>query len=255
MLPSSWPSEIEAGLALGPRTSKGEYAFVPVHDYFILQDLTSPAQEWSWAIVTELVAGGTLANLADRVRSETPRSADQVDMIYRTAFNRLLANLRWLHNDGYCHDDVKPANIYIRSPQQWLLGDLGNTRDAEHAWHSTRLWRRNNKESVPTCTENDMRRALKAYMIFLRSASRDQAQFDWEFRTGTTPWSKLYWDAMDSSLSADDTIAISTENSPSTSQRDISSYRASAVFDRVRKLRVDEEMKWNSNFFKLWILP
>jgi len=100
-----------------------------------------------------------------------------------------------------------------------------------------------------------MRRALKAYMIFLRSASHDQAQFDWEFRTGSVSWSKLYWDAMDSGLSADDTIAISTENSPSTSQDRNSDYRGSTFFDRVRKIRVDEEMKWNSNLFKLWILP
>ena len=250
-----WPSELEAALALGPRTSKGQYAFVPVHDYFILRDLTSTTGRWSWALVTELIAGGTIEDLAGRVHSNTSSTADQVDLMFRSSLDRLLANLRWLHNDGYCHDDVKLGNIFARGPGQWLLGDLGNTRDVQHAWHTTRLWKRRNKWYVPSCQADDVRRALKAYMNFLRLACCDRAQFDWELRAGNAAWSKLYWSFVDGDSPADEAISISEENRPSTNDGDGSAYSGSFLLNLARKLLVDQEMKWNSNLFKLWILP
>lgn len=252
---ATWPSEIEAALALGPRTSKGQYAFVPVHDYFILQDATSGPKGWSWAIVTELIAGGTLVDLAQDVRKSNKLTADQVDLRYRASLDRLLSNLRWLHQDGYCHDDVKPKNIFARTPDQWLLGDLGNTRDAKHVWHETRLWRRRNKSYVPTCQADDIRRTLKSYMFFLRAASYNRAEFDWNFLSGKPSWARLYWSLISDDLPADDAIAASEQHMATSTETTAANYVGSRIFDLARRIWTDSELKPNSNLFKLWILP
>lgn len=133
---TTWPAEIEASLLLE------KSGYVPVVDYFILQTPWG----WSWALVTPFITWGTLANLAtDERHVPIGRTTDQLDAAYRSSFEAMLHQLQGLHDAGYCHDDVKPDNIFIQNPEHWLLGDLGNVRHADHAWHRTRSWLRQNQ--------------------------------------------------------------------------------------------------------------
>lgn len=134
-----WPAEIEASLLLGTRRDSD---FVPVVDYFILQTPSG----WFWALVTPFIARGTLAHLAEDERSSsTNRTIDEIDALYRPTFDAMLSQLQDLHSMGYCHDDVKPDNIFVEHPHRWLLGDLGNVRHTDHPWHSTKSWIRQNQ--------------------------------------------------------------------------------------------------------------
>lgn len=138
---TTWPAEIEASLLLGTHDNNSGY--VPVVDYFILQ---TPSSGWTWALVTPFITGGTLANLAaDERDTLNKRTTDQLDATYRPSFEAMLSQLRGLHDAGYCHDDVKPDNIFIKDPEHFLLGDLGNVRHAGHPWHNTRSWIRQNQ--------------------------------------------------------------------------------------------------------------
>lgn len=137
---TTWPAEIEASLLLGK--DDGDSGYVPVVDYFILQMPSG----WTWALVTPFIARGTLANLAaDENDSEPRRTADELDVSYRPTFEAMLHQLHTLHESGYCHDDIKPDNTFVRHPKHWLLGDLGNVRHINHPWHSTRSWIRQNQ--------------------------------------------------------------------------------------------------------------
>lgn len=210
---TTWPAEIEASLLLG--SHDGSSGYVSVMDYFILQTPSG----WSWALVTPFMARGTLAQLAaDEHDSSIRDTTDELDATYRHNFEAMLSQLRTLHRAGYCHDDVKPDNIFIQDPEHWLLGDLGNVRHVEHPWHGTKSWTRQNQYVLsaypstalqakhkltqvirwPDCTSNDLRRAYKSYLWFLRAASVDKARFDRDFWQETKDWSRMYWDFMQS---------------------------------------------------------
>ncbi|KAK4493738.1 hypothetical protein PRZ48_014923 [Zasmidium cellare] len=182
---ATWPTEIEAGLLLGGASAEG--SFVRVLDYFVLQS----EDHWSWALVTPFVSGGTLGNLAARERRREKISPEQWDELYRPVFNNLLSALTSLHETGLCHDDIKPNNILVESNDHWLIGDLGGVRHKTHSWHSTVTWQHQNQ--WPDCKSNDVRRALKSYLWFLREASADNLDFDRQFWERNSSWSKMYW--------------------------------------------------------------
>ena len=123
-----WPVEIEAGLLIGSWMNGNESSFVPVRDYFIPK---SGSLKPHWAMATPFIEAGTLMDLATatNVHERTPQKLDKV---FRHVFNTILENLRPLHAVGYCHDDIKPDNIFIASTAHWLLGDLGNVRHFDH---------------------------------------------------------------------------------------------------------------------------
>lgn len=183
-LASFWPTEIEAGLLLAETKTNASY--VPIIDYFLLQD----GETWSWALVSAFVPGGTLVRLEARERPDH-KTPEQLDWLYRSSLTALMASLKPLHDAGVCHDDVKGDNIYVHSPQEWLLGDLGNVRHVSHPWHFTSSWKGQNQWA--DCQLNDVRRVLKSYMWFLRQSCQDTAEFDREFWIARAAWSRLYW--------------------------------------------------------------
>ncbi|KAK3632628.1 hypothetical protein LTR56_016236 [Elasticomyces elasticus] len=193
---TTWPAEIEAGLLLSQTQSVGEAALVPVIDYFTLRHNTSDS--WSWAMVTPYTTGGTLVTLASASRQNN-RSPEELNLTFRPAFERLLTDLSMLHAAGYCHDDVKPGNIFVQSPTRWLVGDLGNLQQKSHPWHDTHYWTR--RLQWADCELNDARRAVKTYMSFLRAASADVDEFDREF-LAAAGWSRIYWEFMARPMSA-----------------------------------------------------
>lgn len=180
---TTWPSEIEAGIKVADEIA----GFVPVYDYFILVQQNG---RHGWAMVSPYVHNGTLVTLSNH-ESATPSSASQLDEIHRPALMEMLTNLGPIHAAGYCHDDIKPDNIFIGNSAEWLLGDLGNFRHLNHTWHFTRSWKRQNQWSE--CRYNDIRRALKSYLWFLRMASVDQTAFDKAFWSESEDWARIYW--------------------------------------------------------------
>lgn len=248
----SWPSEIEATLALGARTIKGRSYVIPVYDYFILEDSTYSPSRWTWSLVTELVAGGTISDLAHQLHSDS-MSVKEIDATYHGAFDMLLSGLHSLHEAGYCHDDVKPANIFVNNPQTWLLGDLGNVREAEHGYHRTGDWRR--RDQLVDCRENDLRRAAKSYMCFLREASRDKAEFDSLFLSGQESWSKLYW-CSKGDRRCDTRTGINPHQTIHTLLNEKTApYAGSFLGDRVMRFRVHLELQWNIPWWRVLLKP
>jgi hypothetical protein len=202
-----WPTEIAASLRFGGYRDTVDFVdstqgydaetslegFLPVKTYF--KAAVPPSEVPEWHLVTPLLKGGNLNNLANKT-SHTPKlnTTRQIDARYRPTFNRLLRNMQRLHDAKYCHDDIKPANIFIRDDTHWMLGDLGNIRHVSHPYHSSQLWTDN--KQLRDCRANDAVRALKSYLQFLRAATNDKDGFDTELYQGEEPLSKLYWGAM-----------------------------------------------------------
>jgi serine/threonine protein kinase len=165
-------------------------------------------------------------------------------------FSHLLQDLHTLHKRGYCHDDVKPQNIFIESPEHWLLGDLGNARNVEHGWHSTNLWRRRNQWS--DCQLNDIRRALKSYMFFLRDACDDADAFDYVFLHAETEWARLYWTFVDQPKSQyQDTMSDQPKSSAVLSGKQ-ERFSGTWMGDFTRRLIVDKELTCTQIWYKVW---
>jgi serine/threonine protein kinase len=199
-----WPTEIAASLRFGGSdhafnaysavrngntTFKG---FLPVKAYF--KTSHSPTDTPKWHLVTPLLRGGNLNHLAKRLSRDTDgQSSREIDIHYRPAFEDLLSNMQRLHDANYCHDDIKPANIFVADDTSWLLGDLGNLRHLGHPYHSSRLWLDN--KQLPDCRANDAMRMLKSYLQFVKNAAQYQTQFEVEFFQGTEPLSRLFWTA------------------------------------------------------------
>jgi serine/threonine protein kinase len=202
---SQWQVEIEASLHMGQWKNGNETAFVPVRDYFVLE---SDDNEWEWALVTPFIEDGTLENLAKstKIHERTPQ---KLDKIFRPVFDKILESLKLLHDTGFCHDDIKPDNIFIADAKHWLLGDLGNVRHFAHPWHDTRRWKRENQWS--DCVYNDIRRMFKTYMTFLRESSGNQLDFDKEFFLEEQSWSKLYWVWMRQPVGVPATLELSDD--------------------------------------------
>ncbi|KAF5854653.1 hypothetical protein GGP41_007433 [Bipolaris sorokiniana] len=139
--------------------------------------------------------GGNLLTLAQKLSTDPIiTSYRTIDARYRPAFNRFLSTLATIHNAGYCHDDVKPTNIFIQSPSDWLLADLGNVREVAHPYHTSRLWR--DSKQVADCRSNDVVRALQSYLKFLQISMSNQDAFNTALFQGEEPISKLFWWAM-----------------------------------------------------------
>ncbi|KAF2819182.1 hypothetical protein CC86DRAFT_147673 [Ophiobolus disseminans] len=194
-----WPTEIAASLRFG-----GSYTniggdggsnttlegFLPVKAYF--KTSVSPSKPPEWHLVTPLLSGGNLNTLAKSLTTDQkPHTFREVDFRYRPVFNTLLSNLHRLHTIGYCHDDIKPANIFIQDSTHWVLGDLGNVRHITHPYHSSRLWSDN--QQLPDCRANDAVRALKSYVKFVQMSASDGEELNEEFFKRREPLSRLFW--------------------------------------------------------------
>lgn len=194
-----WPTEIPASLIAG--TVQG---FLPVSDAFFAR--SSSEQVAQWHLVTPLMQGGTLENLARSVsHAQLGRemTAHTLDVRFRPKFDELLVALQHLHGRGLCHDDVKMENIFVaRSDTEedgaWLIGDLGNVRQVSHPYHASALWTHSNGQ-LPDCRANDALRATKSYLQFLRRASRSAtgsaSSFDMALFDDMQPWARLFWRA------------------------------------------------------------
>jgi hypothetical protein len=193
-----WPTEIPASLQFGGFSTPTDIStsndtssgFLPVKAHFMAA--TSPGQPAEWHMVTPLVKGGNLEKLAQQLsKSEHPQSFREVDTRYRPAFNKLLQTIEGLHKAGYCHDDMKPGNIFIQDESQWVLGDLGNLREVSHPYHSSELWKDN--AQLQDCRANDVVRALKSYLQFVQSSAGDGDDFNAAFFHAQEPTSRLFW--------------------------------------------------------------
>lgn len=209
-----WPSEIPVSLLLGGRSDQRDGGilyradFLPVYDYFLLPTRDGTHREWY--LVTPLVKTGTLEHLAKRLRNQnSSQTAGDIDARYRPSFNRLLKALNIMHSQNLCHDDIKMDNVFVTDSAQpsgntssqseeeahWLLADLGNTRQANHSYHSSLLWAHDNRQNAD-CRTNDVVRLLKSYLLFLQAAVGDGdpgSAFNRVFLTASESWSRLYW--------------------------------------------------------------
>lgn len=150
----------------------------------------SSTSEAEWHLVTPLSIGGSLQNLAAKIRKQQ-KTYREIDAHYRTAFNGLLGSLQILHEAGYCHDDIKPGNVFVASDRHWILGDLGNLRHVSHPYHTSLIWKENRQ--LPDCRDNDVFRALKTYLRFVRDAAIDVSIYNSNFFEGQESLSRLYW--------------------------------------------------------------
>ncbi|KAM0286503.1 hypothetical protein ACHAQH_000930 [Verticillium albo-atrum] len=200
-----WPTEIPATLLLGglDRESLSLHEegdpfrsmFVPVKDYFLASPRDHEPPKWHF--VTPFLRAGTAAKLAHDLRT-APEPFDhlELDRTYRPAFNALLSALAHMHTaHNLCHDDVKLDNIFVASntdSTRWILADLGNARQPDHAYHASALWTADTDQHRD-CRVNDAIRLTKAYLQFVRGAAVDRAAFDEAFLRGEEPLSRLYW--------------------------------------------------------------
>jgi serine/threonine protein kinase len=189
-----WPTEIPATLRFGGThdnskpTNLTSGGFLPVMAYFAAS-VSSPIQT-EWYLVTPLLERGSLLTLAKK-QYKLNGSYREIDIQYRPAFNRLLRSLGSLHEAGFCHDDVKPGNIFVEDNLDFVLGDLGNLRQVAHPYHTSLLWKKNNQ--LADCRANDAFRALKSYLTFIRNAARDTHRFEIEFFEAEEALSRLFW--------------------------------------------------------------
>jgi serine/threonine protein kinase len=189
-----WPTEIPATLRFGGThdnskpTNLTSSGFLPVMAYFAAS-ISSPIQT-KWYLVTPLLERGSLSTLAKK-QYKLNESYREIDIQYRPAFNRLLGSLGSLHEAGFCHDDVKPGNIFVEDNLDFVLGDLGNLRQVAHPYHTSLLWKKNNQ--LADCRANDVFRALKSYLTFIRNAAHDTHRFEIEFFEAEEALSRLFW--------------------------------------------------------------
>lgn len=204
---STWPTEILASLHFGGfyqkvdnydesrpyNASSTAGGFLPVQAYFLASPL--PRKPAEWHLVTPFLRGGNLNTLAHSLSNDTiTKTFREIDATYRPAFNRLVEDMARLHDAGYCHDDMKPANIFIQDQSHWVIGDLGNIRHVLHPYHSSRLWR--NNQQLQDCRANDVIRALKSYVKFIQTSVGDTDQFNNAFFEAKEPISRLFWWAL-----------------------------------------------------------
>jgi hypothetical protein len=199
-----WPTEIPASLRfgglsrpvhVGDTSSRRDTnttfdGFLPVKAYFMAS--TTPSNPAEWHLVTPLLKGSNLNTLAKQLStSARPKTFREVDALYRSAFNRLLASMDNLHDAGFCHDDIKPANIFVQDKSHWVVGDLGNLREVSHPYHTSKMWEDNNQ--LQDCRANDVVRALQSYLKFVQSSASNSDEFNAAFYEGGEPLIGLFW--------------------------------------------------------------
>ncbi|KAF1933706.1 uncharacterized protein M421DRAFT_416054 [Didymella exigua CBS 183.55] len=208
-----WPTEIPASLYFGGtenNATTSQDGFLPVKAFFMVDSSDTQAE---WHLVTTLLRHGSLKTLVANMR-EKGMPYEDIDAHYRPAFEGLLASLHKLHEAGFCHDDVKPANIFVADDTHWILGDLGNLRHVSHPYHASLLWSEN--AQLPDCRANDNIRALKSYIRFVRDSALDADAFNAQFFEKRGPLSRFFWStvANSSHLSAADSRARSAALHP-----------------------------------------
>jgi serine/threonine protein kinase len=145
-----------------------------------------------WHLVTPLLKGGNLHTLAEQISGSTKaKTFQEVDALYRPAFNQLLKSIGSLHDAGFCHDDMKPANIFVQDKSHWIIGDLGNVREISHPYHLSGMWKDNNQ--LRDCRANDVVRALQSYLQFVQTSTGNQDEFNAAFYEGGEPLIGLFW--------------------------------------------------------------
>lgn len=199
-----WPTEISAALVLGGLSQQVSVdesdSYVPVVDYFLAP--VDDDEHMKWHFVTPFMSAGHLKNLAKRLRqSDTKYSAEELDVLFRPSFERVLDALDDMHSvHDLCHDDIKPDNIFLSTATNgttkdnetthWMLADMGNVRQVHHPYHRSIIWSRNN---LSDCRANDVFRLVKSYIKFFRRAVHDEVEFNEQFLAGETAWSRLFW--------------------------------------------------------------
>lgn len=190
-----WPTEIPASLYFGGtenKATKFQGGFLPVRAYFMAVSSDSQAE---WHLITPLLRGGSVNDLTARTKKKG-MTYREIDVRYRPAFEGLLGSLARLHEAGFCHDDIKPGNIFVADDTHWILGDLGNLRHISHPYHSSLLWRQNNQ--LPDCRTNDNLRALRTYIRFVRDSAVDAHALNVHFFEKSEPLTRLFWSAASS---------------------------------------------------------
>lgn len=196
-----WPTEISASLVLGKSSDQLKVdqnaSSLPVIDYFL-----APGEDKGslvWHMVTPYLPSGHLRDLAKRLRkSKVQYTAQELDIVFRSSFENVVRALDNMHTGhGLCHDDVKQDNIFLADQDakpnettHWLLAGLGNVREIDHPYHQSSIWARSN---LRDCRANDVFLLVKAYMKFLSGAVSKDADFNEQFLSGETAWSRLFW--------------------------------------------------------------
>ncbi|KAH9902296.1 hypothetical protein F4778DRAFT_737038 [Xylariomycetidae sp. FL2044] len=240
------PAEVQAMYVLGGQQQQGDdeddevvdkddiMDFVPIRDYFLQPGEGEGEGEGEggghpahWYLLMPYLPSGHLGALAKRLRRDDDLSYADVDLRFRPSLNRMLGALGRMHEEhGLCHDDIKLENIFVAAADdnnnntsstaavvndtttRWIFADLGNVREIDHPYHSSRLWIRDGHQHAD-CRVNDVVRLLKTYTAFLRMASSSSSSsssgegeggekktLDTAFWGETEPWSKLYWSAV-----------------------------------------------------------
>lgn len=191
----TWPTEIPASLyfgGTGNNATTSDGGFLPVRAFFMAVSSDTQAE---WHLVTPWLMGGNLDDLAARTRKERMTYRD-VDARYRPAFENLLNSLAKIHKAGFCHDDIKPGNIFVADDARWVLGDLGNVRHISHRYHASLLWTEN--DQLPDCRANDILRALRSYARFVRDSAVDTDALNIAFFERREPLTRMFWSAASS---------------------------------------------------------
>jgi hypothetical protein len=111
----------------------------------------------------------------------------------------------------------------VKDDSDWIIGDLGNIRHLAHPFHSSRLWLQDNSQLLD-CRANDVLRALKSYLQFIRAASNDADAFDAALYEGREPLSRLFWWTLDDSTTmsaAELRVRSEVENSEQSAKRHV----------------------------------
>ena len=194
---NKWPSDITATLRRynnGLSAGSGEDLTVNAIDaFYVPSNSTDPSRPLLWKMVLPLYAGAL--DSPTEALSYLNMSTSAIDFLYRPRYRTVFEGLARMHttrdpalnNSGFCHDDIKLDNLFLRNEQhEIVLGDMGQTRTLDDQFH--RGW--------IDCRLVDAHRAWKSYLVLIRDASmrgRGPSEFDAQFATRTTEWAAAYW--------------------------------------------------------------